>query len=573
MTLSSKKRRENLQSLQMNHYDLVIIGGGITGAGIALDAVTRGMKVALVDKGDFGSGASSRSTKMIHGGLRYLQKLQLRTVSKAGKERALLFENAPHLVWREKMLLPIYKGGTLGKLTTSIGLKVYDYLIDAKRDERRTMLSSKALLEKVPDIRTEGLRGAAEYVEYRADDARLTLEVIKKASEQGADCFNYLEVVDFNFDASGYVEAVVVKDKITGNTHIATGNVILNAAGAWIYDLMPGVLEESESVRKIKGAHLVFDQSVFPLETTVYFDTGSDQKMIFAVPHQGKTYVGVSSGIFKGKREMPSVSTTDVSYLLNAINHLFPRLKLTTDHIESSWAGIAAVSIDKQNPKGKKPLTIKADNGLVTVMTGRLTGYRELAELIVDEISHQLSVEKGLHFQKCSTQHLPLSGGDVGGSDAYAQFIIDAIQRGITFNLSDIEAEELATIYGANVDLLFEIAAKASPDEMQGLPILLYVKLMYGLLYESVMTPNDFLIRRTGMLCFNIAEMKQYQPLIVKFMAKYFGWTMSQITEYNAEVAQALFFATHPVEDEGIVKLTETIESVNIETSNTGTSN
>ena len=172
MTLSSKKRRENLQSLQMNHYDLVIIGGGITGAGIALDAVTRGMKVALVDKGDFGSGASSRSTKMIHGGLRYLQKLQLRTVSKAGKERALLFENAPHLVWREKMLLPIYKGGTLGKLTTSIGLKVYDYLIDAKRDERRTMLSSKALLEKVPDIRTEGLRGAAEYVEHRAVDAR-----------------------------------------------------------------------------------------------------------------------------------------------------------------------------------------------------------------------------------------------------------------------------------------------------------------------------------------------------------------------------------------------------------------
>lgn len=559
MNLASKKRREYLQSARKKHYDLVIIGGGITGAGIALDAVTRGMTVALIDKGDFGSGASSRSTKMIHGGLRYLQKLQLKTVSKAGKERAMLLENAPHLIRREKMLLPFYKGGTLGKFTTSMGLKVYDYLIHAQDDERRVMLNSKALLTKVPALEKSGLRGAAEYVEYRTDDARLTLEVIKQASEKGADCFNYLEAASFNYDEKGYIEAVVTKDIITGNTCVIEGSSIFNAAGAWIYDLMPGELNAGQSVNLIKGAHIVFDQSVFPLAETLYFDTGNDKKMIFAVPHQGKTYVGVSSALYKGKREMPTVSTTDIYYLLTAINHLLPRLKLTTDHIESSWAGIASVFVDAEAEKGQKPLITTADNGLMTVMSGRLSGYRALAESVVDAVSHQLTVEKGLSFEPCQTQNMPLSGGDVGGSEAYIQFVEEAVKRGVTFNLTKEEARELATIYGANVDLLFDIAAKASPDEMQGLPILLYVRLMYGLLYESVMTPSDFLIRRTGMLYFNIAQMQQYQVAIVKFMAKYFGWTLAEITAYNAEIEQALFLATHPVEDDGVVKLTEKV--------------
>ena len=557
MSLAAKKRRQQLQALKQNSYDLIIIGGGITGAGIALDAVTRGMKVALFDKGDFAAGASSRSTKMIHGGLRYLQKFQFRTVAKAGQERAVLYENAPHVMTREKLLLPIYKGGTLGKLTTAIGLKVYDYLISAKDDERRTLLSRKEVLAKMPAIRAQGLRGGAEYTEYRTDDARLTLEVIKKAVEEGADCYNYLEAIHFNYDENGNVEAVIAQDKSSGNRYLIEGRVVLNAAGAWSYDIAPEALDLGESIHYIKGAHLVFDQSVLPLEEAVYFDTGSDQKMIFAIPHGSKTYVGVSSARYQGKRELPTISTLDTEYLLLALNEMFPTFKLTRASIESSWAGVAPILINSDARKGDKALLKTLGNGLVMVKNGRLTGYRELAQSVVDEIALRLQTQHNLSFKPCQTATITLSGGDVGGSDNFARYKEEAIERGVAANLTAIEAAELVAIYGSNVDILFEIAAKANPDEMQGLPMNLYVKLVYGLMYEAVMTPSDFLIRRTGMLYFNIAELRQYQVSVVKFMARYFGWTVDHISQYNAELEQALFVATHFVEDEGVVKLVQ----------------
>lgn len=557
MSLASLNRRKNYQSFKQGYYDLVIIGGGITGAGIALDAVTRGMKVALVEKQDFAFGASSRSTKMIHGGLRYLQKFQFKNVSKTSKERARIYENAPHVMTREKMLLPIHKGGTLGKFTTSLGLKFYDYLADVKQDERRKMLSRDEVIAKVPAIKTTGLRGAGEYAEYRTDDARMTLEIIKKAVEKGADCLNYAEAVGFNYDDKGYVEAVVVKDTLSGNTHIVEGAMILNATGAWMLDLCKDALRQEASIDLIKGAHLVFDQSNFPLTDAIYFDTGVEKKMIFAVPRGNKTYVGVSSSRYDGNREQPSVSITDQHYLLTAINEMFPELKITPEMIESSWAGISPVLKDEHHERSleKQPLLRTADNGLITVTIGKLTGYRELAESVVDEIAGKLKVAKNLSFEACQTADLPLSGGDLGGSDAFVSFIDEAVQRGIAANLTEAEARELASIYGSNVDKLFEIAAKASPDEMQGLPILLYVKLIYGLTHEAIVSPSDFFVRRTGALYFDIETVKAHHVAVVKFMARYFGWTVAAVKQYNAGLEAALYHATHRVEDDRVVKL------------------
>lgn len=557
MSLASLNRRETFQSFKKSHYDLVIIGGGITGAGIALDAVSRGMRVALLEKQDFAFGASSRSTKMIHGGLRYLQKFQLKTVARTGKERAMVYENGPHVIHREKMLLPIHKGGSLGKLTTSIGLKFYDYLADVKDDERRKMLNRAETLKKVPCLKAEGLRGAGEYVEYRADDARMTLEIIKKAVELGADCLNYAEVVGFNQDSQGYVEAVVIRDTVTENTYIVEGSIVLNAAGGWRPDFSQNTQEDTDSIMLIKGAHLVFDQADFPLEDALYFDTGQDKKMVFAIPRDGKTYVGVSSCVYDGNPEMPTVSITDQHYLLAAVNEMFPSLNLTLEMIESSWAGISPVTKNSAESKVKKPLVETSENGLMTVTTGKLTGYRELAEAVVNELSSKLKADKGESFGQCQTASLPFSGGDVGGSDAFLTFIETAMVKGIASNLTAAEAEQLARIYGSNVDLLYEIAAKASPEEMQGLPLMLYVRLIYGLQYEGVMTPCDLFIRRTSALYFDIESVKRDQVAVVKFMARYFSWTVAQIKQYNSELEQALYYATHAVEDARIVKLTQ----------------
>ncbi len=185
-SFSSLKREKIFDKLATEEFDLLIIGGGISGAGIALDATARGLKTALVEMQDFASGTSSRSTKLVHGGLRYLKQFQIKEVAELGKERAIVYENGPHVTTPEWMVLPFHKGGTFGKYSTSLGLKVYDFLAGVKKSERRRMLTKEETLQKAPLVKKEGLLGGGIYVEYRTDDARLTIEVMKAAAEKGA---------------------------------------------------------------------------------------------------------------------------------------------------------------------------------------------------------------------------------------------------------------------------------------------------------------------------------------------------------------------------------------------------
>lgn len=196
----------------------MVIGGGITGAGIALDASQRGMKVALVEMQDFAAGTSSRSTKLIHGGLRYLKQLQISVVRNSGRERAVVYENGPHVTTPEWMLLPLHKGGTFGPFSTSIGLMMYDFLAGVKRDERRTMLNREETIKRAPLVKQEGLLGAGYYVEYRTDDARLTIEVMKKAIELGATVLNYAKAKTFLYDEDNRINGVEVTDLVTDHT-------------------------------------------------------------------------------------------------------------------------------------------------------------------------------------------------------------------------------------------------------------------------------------------------------------------------------------------------------------------
>src|SRR3954467_10013941 len=189
-SFSALNREGRLKIMSEEQYDLLVIGGGITGAGIALDAATRGMKVGLVEMQDFAAGTSSRSTKLVHGGLRYLKQAQVGVVAEVGKEKAIVYENGPHVTTPEWILLPFHEGGTFGKFTTSIGLRVYDFLAGVKKGERRKMLSKEETLRKEPLIKKEGLKGGGYYVEYRTDDARLTIEVMKAAVANGADVIN-----------------------------------------------------------------------------------------------------------------------------------------------------------------------------------------------------------------------------------------------------------------------------------------------------------------------------------------------------------------------------------------------
>jgi len=274
LNFSNLNRNNILSKLSSEKFDLLIIGGGITGAGIALDATTRGLKVALVEMQDFASGTSSRSTKLVHGGLRYLKQFEIKEVAELGRERAVVYENGPHVTTPESMLLPFHKGGTFGKTMTAIGLNMYDFLAQVKKSERKVMLSNKEVIEKVPFIKKDGLKGGGLYVEYRTDDARLTLEIAKKAAEYGATLINYTQVTEFIYNEENKIIGVKALDTASNETISIYANAFVNATGPWVDKLRQLDYAVNDKHLKLsKGVHIVCDQSVFPLEQAVYFDS------------------------------------------------------------------------------------------------------------------------------------------------------------------------------------------------------------------------------------------------------------------------------------------------------------
>lgn len=554
-TFSEITRTENFEQMSKDKYDLLIIGGGITGAGIALDAVTRGLKVALVEMQDFAAGTSSRSTKLIHGGLRYLKQFEINVVKEVGRERAIVYENGPHVTTPEWMLLPFHKGGTFGAFTTSIGLKVYDFLAQVKKTERRTMLSAEETLQKEPLIKKEGLKGGGYYVEYRTDDARLTIEVIKAAVENGAIVANYVKAEQFIYDERKKIIGVIVRDLLTNKEVEIHAEKFVNAAGPWVDEVRgKDYAKNNKQLRLTKGIHLVFDQSVFPLRQAVYFDT-PDGRMIFAIPRDGKTYVGTTDTFYDKDTAHPKMLSSDRDYVISAINYMFPDVKITKDDVESSWAGVRPLIYEQ----GKDPSDIsrkdeiwEADSGLITIAGGKLTGYRKMAENVVDLVAKELCVTQQRNLKPCQTVHFPISGGNLGGSANYNSFITKKANEAIQFGLTEEEGYALASKYGTNVDYLFDYAKDYQELDEDQLTPFVYAQLMYAIEKEMVLKPVDFFIRRTGALFFNINWVKKWKEPVLAKMEEVFGWDSEQTKEYTAELEKELKDAVVPIDEQGL---------------------
>ena len=544
MNFSNSNRHSYIQQLTSQTFDVLIIGSGITGAGIALDASLRGMKVALVDMQDFAAGTSSRSTKLIHGGLRYLKQFEIGLVAEVGKEREIVYSNGPHVTTPEWMLLPIYKKGTLSRLSTSIGLTVYDFLASVKRGERRKMLSPQECLEKVPNLRNQGLLGGGYYVEYRTDDARLTIEVVKAATSNGAICVNYIEVKSLQYNDAVEVDGAVVKDRLTGDTYTIKSKKVVNATGPWVDRIREMDKTKNEkSLQLTKGVHLVFDQSIFPLQQAVYFDT-PDGRMVFAIPREGKTYIGTTDTLFDQDPISPTVTEHDCHYLLSCIQYMFPSLELSMKDIESSWAGVRPLILEK----GKDPSEIsrkdeiwESASGLVTIAGGKLTGYRKMAETVVDLLAKRLKQENDSGFQSCQTKWTPISGGHVGNADDFNDFIEEKANEGMKLGFTYEEAKDLASVYGSNVSILYHYMIENPSESLQvSLPSVLWVKLKYALEHEMIVTPLDFFNRRTGSLLFNIESVQQYKAEVTQYMKNYFQWSEELKKSYSLELEGAI---------------------------------
>ncbi|WP_127587786.1 glycerol-3-phosphate dehydrogenase/oxidase [Paenibacillus koleovorans] len=593
-------REKRLQEMEKQVFDLLVIGGGITGAGIALDAASRGLKPALVEMQDFAAGTSSRSTKLVHGGLRYLKQLDVKIVAEVGKERAIVYENGPHVTTPEWMLLPIYAGGTFGKWSTSIGLRVYDYLAGVKKAERRRMLNAQETLKREPLLGTNGLKGSGYYVEYRTDDARLTIEVMKKAVELGAGAINYTRVEELVYE-HGKLTGVEVVDLLSGRKYWLKAKKIINATGPWVDTLREqDRSKRGKTLHLTKGVHLVFDQKRFPLRQAIYFDT-PDNRMVFAIPRDGKTYVGTTDTNYKGDKVNPQVTRLDRTYLLNAVNTMFVGLKLTERDVESSWSGLRPLI----HQEGKDPSEISrrdevlvSDSGLISIAGGKLTGYRKMAEAVVNLAAGLLEQGGAAPIPASRTKRLPLSGGDVGGSDGLAAFRAAKLAEAQAMGLEPADAVRLVGRYGSNVSRLFglvrELAgrgdagagasasaggaggragvgasaggadgragagADAAGVNGDGVGVdsgrtaleeaVVRAEVQYAVNEEMAVKPVDFFIRRTGALYFDIEWVKRWKTQVLDWMSDIYGWSSNQTAAYAEELERRLQEAVVPAD-------------------------
>ncbi len=545
---SAKNRQENLSKLETEEFDLLVIGGGITGAGIALDAVTRGLKVALIEKNDFAWGTSSRSTKLIHGGLRYLKQFEFGLVHEVGVERAIVHANAPHVVLPEKMLLPIIEDGSLGKRLSSIGLWVYDRLAKVDKEERRQMVEKEIVANLEPLLRKDVLLGGGLYYEYRTDDARLTIESMKTAVANGAICLNHIEALEFTYREDGYVKGVTAYDHITGQTIKIKSNRTVNASGPWVDTLRQ---KDSDGVQGkhlylTKGVHIVIPQSKLKLQQSVYFDVHGDGRMCFAIPRGNITYIGTTDTTYNKTIDSPLATREDVEYILKATNYMFPTAKLNIADVESSWAGLRPLI----HQEGKSPSELSrkdeifySDSGLISIAGGKLTGYRKMAERVVNFVFKTM---RKRDFVASKTKKLPLTGGHFDSPEAIQTYIYNTTGEAQQIELSQNYIASLVYKYGSNTGLIIDKAYEIRPQFSDKEERIQAAEIWYSIHYEMSASLSDYIIRRTGKLYFERPSLAKWYPFIADQMAKELNWSDEQkaieIKEFLKEYQAVLSF-------------------------------
>ncbi len=533
-------------------FDLIVIGGGVTGAGIALDASSRGMNVCLIEKNDFASGTSNKSTKLIHGGLRYLKQMEIGLVKESGSERAIVHTLAPHLVVPEKMLLPLIEGGTYGKMMTAIGLKVYDFLANVEGDDKRKMLSAQETADREPLLNKDILTGGGYYAEYRTDDARLTIELLKKAASFGATIINYCEMRSFTYDEEGKIKNLTCFDHNNQTSFSLKAQNYVSAAGPWV-DLLR---EKDQSMNNkylhlTKGVHIVFSKERFPLTQSIYFDV-PDGRMIFAIPRGRSVYVGTTDTNYNGNLNRVVATREDADYLLEATNNMFPSLGLVLEDIESNWAGLRPlIHEDGKDPSelSRKDEIFVSKTGLISIAGGKLTGYRKMAQRVIDRVLKDIPEKKKAHLVTSYTEKIALTSEPLKNSKEVDNYIIELEKKLKDLHISEpYQAWYLATTYGKQADAIVDKVTyflNGAPEDK-----LIRAELWYSVHHEMTNSLADFFVRRTGRLYFDIHSVHRYRLLVQEDMIKYLGWDEARVLQENTYLDILLQDASEYYEEE-----------------------
>jgi len=495
-------------------WDMLIVGGGATGIGIAVDAASRGYDILLVEQSDYGKGTSSRSTKLIHGGVRYLQQGNITLVMEALKERGLLRENAPHLVHDLAFIVPNYDWWEAPFY--GIGLKVYDLLAGRFGFGPSKMLSTNETVKRIPTLKTEGLRGGVIYYDGQFDDARLLINLVRTAAGQGATLLNYARVVAFTNDGAGYLNGAVFEDIETGTEHRIRARVVINATGPFADHLRKmDDPDASPLISPSQGIHLVFDKSYLPGNSAIMVPHTKDGRVMFAIPYLGATLVGTTDTPIDDIPLEPQALPEEIDFILETAGMYLQKAPSRND-ILSVFAGIrplVGASDDKHTASLSRDHTIIISNsGLLTIAGGKWTTYRQMAEDCVD---HAATLA-GLEARACVTKRLNIHGYHkspqkfgllaVYGSDAPA---IQDLMR------ADGQRREL--IHPALPALCGEV--------------------VWAVRFEAARTIDDFLARRTRSLFLNARAAMAAAPKVASLMAAELGfnnqWEREQVAAFQ----------------------------------------
>ena len=543
-TFSTLDRVSINNKLASEEYDLLIIGGGITGAGIALDASSRGMKVALIEKNDFASGTSSKSTKLIHGGLRYLKQFDFWLVKEVGSERAIVHQLAPHLVIPEKMVLPLIKGGTYGSWLTSIGLKIYDILANVEGDDKRKMLSKDEALSVEPLLPETILEGAGYYAEYRTDDARLTIEVLKTALNYNTIALNYCKASEFIYEDEK-VKGIKAFDTITNQKFDIKAKYVVNATGPWVDELRQ--INHSKTGKRLhltKGVHLVLPHKKLPIKHAVYFDI-PDGRMMFAIPRGKVTYIGTTDTNFQEDKDKVEVTITDAMYLISAVNNMFPSIDLSLEDVQSSWAGLRPLIHEEgksASELSRKDEIFVSDTELISIAGGKLTGYRKMAERTADLVCKKYQNRYDKKFKDIKTEQIVLSGGKFKNFKEVQNFQNKIFKQIKPNGFTKTDANYLVYNYGKQTNSILKKFVELKDTDIE--ICLAKAELWFCIQHEMVQTPLDFFIRRTGKLYFDIESIDKLKKPILKEFATIFNWDNQTLEQYKNELANAIVEAT-----------------------------
>jgi glycerol-3-phosphate dehydrogenase len=527
-------------ALTATEFDLLIIGGGITGAGIALDAASRGMKVALIEKNDFASGTSSKSTKLIHGGLRYLKQFDFWLVKEVGTERAIVHKLAPHLVIPEKMILPLIDGGTYGSWLTSFGLKVYDILAAVEGEDQRKMLDKEEALEKEPLLPKNILNGAGYYAEYRTDDARLTLEILKTALKYDAKIINYTEATQFIYEENRVVGATV-RDNFTNESFDIKAKYVVNATGPWVDTLrQTNHTKTSKRLHLTKGVHLVVAHEKLPVKQAIYFDI-PDGRMMFAIPRGKVTYFGTTDTNYQQDKDHVNTSLADAMYLISAVNNMFPDVTISLEDVQSSWAGLRPLIHEdgkSASELSRKDEIFVSDSELISIAGGKLTGYRKMAERVVNLVSKKFERRFEIKFKEIKTEEIILSGGEFANFSEVRSYI-DAIHNRIAeVDFNEKDAEYLIYNYGKQTDVILQKFDDLMEEDQA--KKMIKAEVWFCIENEMACTPTDFFMRRTGRLFFDPNSVALYKEFVLTEFKNYFSWNQETTEKHQKELEEKL---------------------------------